>query len=110
MNMNKRASKQTTAAATAQANAANNNNTATTTATTSTNTTTTSTTTYPKAVVQKARYDGNRIYVIIDSNMAKHLGVKDGDSSLEINQVAVPGGVFLTKHHRWAPPHDGGIA
>ncbi|MFL6426370.1 MAG: hypothetical protein ACJ71R_22645, partial [Nitrososphaeraceae archaeon] len=103
MNMNARADKQTTA----QANATNN--TTTTITATGTNTNTSRTTTYPKAVVQNARYDGNRIYVIIDSNMAKHLGVKDGDSWLEINHVAVSGGVFLTKHYRWAPPHDGGI-
>ena len=51
-------------------------------------------------------------FLIINADMAKHLGVKDGDSWLEIDQVAVPGGVFLTKHHRIAPPSSegGGIA
>jgi hypothetical protein len=42
--------------------------------------------------------------------MTKHLGVKDGDSWLEIAHVAVSGGIFLVKHHPYSPQlHDSGI-
>jgi hypothetical protein len=68
-------------------------------------TTSTTTPSYPKTTIQKARYDRNRLYLVIDDDMAKHLWVKDGDSScVEIVQIPVAGGVFMTKHYRFAPP------
>jgi hypothetical protein len=69
----------------------------------------TSTRTFPKAVVQKARHDGNTLLLVIDADMVKHLGVSENDSLVEIAQVAVPGGVFLVRHHPYTQLHDSGI-
>jgi hypothetical protein len=65
-----------------------------------------STTTEPKNPIKKVHCVSNKMFVVIDENIAKHLQINENDTWFE--QVQTEDGILLRKYHHSL--HEGGAA